>query len=646
MSKTDKQLFEFGRFRLDATERLLLRDGVAIPLTPKSFDVLLALVEQHGHLLEKETLLKTVWSDNFVEENNLADNIFKLRKALGEGENGQKFIETIPKRGYRFVADVVELNNEAATLPLPPPPPLASQLTSPSAAGQEALPNPTLVSGRIWKSSLLFVGIAILGIGAWFIRNEFAQKNPFPAPLATAVNKAESSSIKSIAILPFKQLTPHKEDEYLGLGIADTLINRLSTQRQFQVRPLNAALADKDSDAVVAGRAQKVDAVLEGTVQHIGHQLRINVRLLRTVDGISLWTEKYDLTWQDFFATQDAIAKQIAKALALQLNTEEQATITKPLTSNAEALQLYMKGRYLFNRYNLGQNDVVLNLFQQAIAKDPTFAQAYVGMAESYIQRGYEGNIKPKEGWEPARAAALKAIEIDPQLAAAYAMLGAIEPDSLKAEQLCLRALEIDPNSYVAQTTYGLTLTAQGKFQAAEVVSQRVLTLNPLQIGAYTTEAIEYFYARQFEQTIRSARHILAIESNFTQAHFIMGDALTQLGKYDEAVAEYKLGCAAKGNAENDDQIAAAFALSGKREEALRILNHLKAIAKNRYVPSFNLARICIALGDKEQALAYLKIADEEQIGEMRFIKVDPRFVSLHGDARFQEILRHRNLNN
>jgi DNA-binding winged helix-turn-helix (wHTH) protein/TolB-like protein len=671
MDRMNKHLYEFGSFQLDAEERLLRRDDNIIPLTPKAFDLLLVLVKQPGHLLEKEVLLEAVWPNSFVEEHNLADNISKLRKALGEGENGQKFIETIPKHGYRFAMVVREVDapgfdrilndphlptattsvltalaksNEAA-----PVLSLAPLSTSPLSAEKPILPKPALVTGRTWKASLLFVSIAILGISAWLTLNRATQKNILTSistttPPTTAELKADSSAIKSIAILPFKQLTPHKDDAYLGLGIADTLINRLSIQRQVQVRPLNAALAADDSDALATGRAQKVDAVLEGTVQHVGNQLRVRVRLLRISDGNSLWTETYDFTWQDFFATQDAIAKQIVKALALQLSTERQATIAKPLTSNAEALQLYLKGRYIFNRYALGQNDVALNLFQQAIAKDPTFAQAYVGMAESYMRRGFEGNFNTKESWEHAQAAAQKASEIDPQLATAYSLLGAIELDSLKAEQFCRQALELDPNSDVTQVTYSLALTAQGKFQAAEAVFQRVLARNPLQIGASLAQALLCFYARQFEQTIEISRRILAIEANHTMVHFIIGDALTQLARYDEAVAEYELGCAAKGSAENDDQIAAAFALSGKRDEALLILNNLKAIAKKRYVPSFNLARICIALGDKEQALAYLKVADEERAGEMRFIKVDPRFVSLHRDPRFQEILRHRNL--
>lgn len=644
MGSKHRQLYEFGDFHLDTEERLLLRDGEVVPLTPKAFDVLLALVEQPGHLLEKETLLKTVWPDSFVEENNLADNISKLRKALGE--NGQKFIETIPKRGYRFVAEVRETKQEApvsdkdlsdgnlndTNLPTMPTPELTARAKSAETATVPA-------TGHIWKVGLLFASLAILGAGAWLMLSGVARKNtPTMLPVTAAV-KAESSSIKSIAILPFKQLTPRKDDEYLGLGIADTLINRLSTQRQIQIRPLNAALADKDSDALAAGRAQKADAVLEGTVQHVGHQLRINARLLRISDGISLWTEEYDFTWQDYFATQDAIAKQIVNALALQLSTEEQATIAKPLTKNAEALQLYLKGRYLYNNFDPSQYNSVLTLFQQAIAKDPEFAWAYEGVAASYLKIG-GSSPNPKEAWAQARTAAQKAIEIDPQLAAAYAILSFTEPDNPKAEQLCLRALELDPNNVEARSMYSLTLMAQGKFQAAQVEIQKARALNPLSLDALMIESTVYFYAGQFEQEIESARRILATEPTNPLLHFFIGEALTQLGKYDEAIAEYKLA----GAGENDEQIAAALALSGRREEALQILNNLKAIAKKHNVSSYSMAHVCIALGDKEQALTYLTIADEKQALEIRYIKVDPRFASLHSDPRFQEILRHRNL--
>jgi len=259
-------LYEFGRFRLDAKERLLLRDGEIVPLTPKAFDMLLALVENSGHLLEKNELMRTLWPDTFVEEESLAQNISLLRKALDESEN-QKFIETVPRRGYRFVASV-------------------------------------------------------------------------------------RKTIKSIAVLPFKSLGIDGRDEYLGIGIAETLTTRLSSLKLITVRPSSAVLkyASPEKETVVAGRELEVDTVLEGSIRRLGERLRVTARLVSVPDGSVLWADKFDENFTDIFKVEDSISAKVAEALALKLSGEEQKRLTMRYTDNAEAYQLYLKGRYFWNK--------------------------------------------------------------------------------------------------------------------------------------------------------------------------------------------------------------------------------------------------------------------------------------------------------
>lgn len=652
MTQEFRSCYQFGEFTIDTAESTLRHQNRVVLLAPKVFDLLLLFVRHQGEVLDKEALMETLWAGSFVEDSNLTYSISMLRKALHACDATQQFIETLPKRGYRFVAEVREgpeslLHAPLATTAMTRNNYSATAATLPAEAETKA---PALALAAppprsYWKAGM--AGIIILVLGIWLIGT--AQKNALstmpnaPSPILTP-SKSDPATIKSIAILPFKQITAHNQDEYLGVGIADTLINRLSRQKQLQVRPLNLAFADGNSDALAAGRAQKVEAVLEGTVQHIGHRLRVNVRFLRLADEVALWAENYEFAWQDYFSTQDAIAERVLKALALHLSPAEQATIARPLTRNAEALQLYLKARYMYSRHDPTQSPTVLSLFQQAIAKDAEFAWAYEGLAATYLRMGYTGDFNAKEAWMQARAATHKALALDPQMAAAYALLSFIEPDNLQAEQFCRRALAIDQNNYEAHLNYSLVLVAHGDFPAAHTEVQKAVELNPLSLEAYNVEAAVYFYAQQYEQACDSIRLVLALEPNYTLAHFMLGDALTQMGQYQKAIDEYKLGAKAMGSAENDDQIAAALALSGQIAPAIQTLNTLKATAQKEYVPAFNLARICIALGDTEQAMTYLQKADEEEVGEMKFIKVDPRFTRLHNDPRWQAILQRRNL--
>ncbi len=317
-----RYLYQFRNFTIDDSERLLRYNSEIVLMSPKVFDLLYIFVTHSGVLLEKEELMTMLWRDSFVEESNLTYTISILRKVLAEHDASQKYIETFSKHGYRFVVEVKKI--EAVASEQAEIPPLELMVKEEKKIN---LPPASLTSApfylRYWKAGLILVCLALVGSVIWLnaARKKHAKSEAETNLFLSASRPNEDRAVKSIAVLPFKKLTSNGDDEYIGVGIADTLINRLSNLRQMQVRPIGAVLAyaDPQQDALAAGREQKVDAVLEGYVQHIGNQLRVSVRLLRVSDGVSLWADTYNFAWKDIFTTQDLIADQILQTLALKL---------------------------------------------------------------------------------------------------------------------------------------------------------------------------------------------------------------------------------------------------------------------------------------------------------------------------------------
>jgi len=347
-----KHLYEFGPFVLDADERVLLREGQPVSLAPKAFDTLLALIEKSGRIVGKDELLNRVWPDSFVEEGNLAFNISVLRKALAGGADDVQFIETVPKRGYRFVTPVRQMNDAGPDVLI------ESQTISrvviedrrEDIEEQKQIPAPKDLTQRasdtsfsrraISKLSLLIAGVIVLGIVAViaYLR--------LPGP----------TSPRTLAVLPFKPLAANSNDEYLELGMADALITRLSNLKEIVVRPTSSVLkyAAAGQDPIAAGRELAVDAVLDGSVQRSGDKIRVTVRLVRVGDGVPLWADKFDENFTNIFSVQDSISERMARALTLNLSGDEKNKITKRYTDDVEAYQLYLKGRYYWNKRTEG----------------------------------------------------------------------------------------------------------------------------------------------------------------------------------------------------------------------------------------------------------------------------------------------------
>jgi DNA-binding winged helix-turn-helix (wHTH) protein/TolB-like protein/tetratricopeptide (TPR) repeat protein len=624
MSHQPKPIYEFGPYRLDAAEHLLSRDGETVPLQPKVFDLLLVMVERHGRLLEKDELIKAVWPDTVVEEANLANNISILRKTIGE--NGRQYIETAPKRGYRFVAEVREVGSDglAPTAQLPIAVEEKVENIEEAAARQKWAP---------WRKATTIAGVALLcvagGVYFWFGRK---------------AEKVAPDSIKSIAVLPFKPLNRSQDDEYLGIGLADAVITRLSGAGKIIVRSTGSVskYAALTQDPIMAGREQQVDAVLDASLWRSGEKVRVTARLLRVRDGMPLWIWEREELCTDVFAVQTLISEQVAGALMPQLTGAERARLTRRYTEDREANMLYAQGRFNWNKRTEEGLKKGIECYQRAVDKDPNYVLAYAGLAECYVTLVGLAYGDPVEFLPKAKAYAVKALEIDNTLAEAHAPLAAakkFEWDWSGAEKEYRRAIELNPGYAIGHKWYSLLLAARGRFEESFAEIEQDLALDPVSLIGNQGLGLRLYYARRDDQAIEQLRKTLEMDPNFLPALVTLGEVYTHKEKYTEALAELNKAAALS----RDNALAAlgyTYAVSGERSKARQALAELQEMSKRRYVSPIGAAAIYTGLGEKDQAFAWLERGFKGRAIGISFLKIDPKFDSLRSDPRFAVLLR------
>lgn len=457
-----------------------------------------------------------------------------------------------------------------------------------------------------------------------------------------------SVPIKSIAVLPFKPLGSEGRDETLELGMADTLITRLSSIRGFQVRPISAVhkYVGLDQDALAAGREQQVEAVLEGSIQKSGEQVRVSVRLLRVRDGVQLWADKFGATkMTDIFAVQDSISERVAAALTVRLAGAERERLTKHHTENVEAYQLYLKGRYHLNRLSDDGFEKGREYFQEAIDLDPTYALAYAGLADAYQMLGSYNALPPNEVFPKAKAAALEALRLDERLAEAHTALGVVKLlydwDFAGAEKEFQRAGEINPSYSDAHLTYGYYLALMKRFDEAHNQMKIAQELDPVSLPKIMGIGEVFYYQRQHERAAEQYKRALEMDPNSGFAHWALGNAYSGEGMYEEAVAEYKKAIPLSGD--SPDELASlgyVYGLSGRRREAQEVLDELIERSKRRYISPTVVASLHAALGNNDAAFAWLEKAIAARDFILVSLKVDPIFDRLRSDPRFAELVR------
>ena len=623
MSQQTGHLYEFGPFTIDTVNRLLLRDGKPVPLKPKVVDTLLMLVESMGRVVQKDELIAKLWPDRFVEEANLTQNIYVLRKVLNIGADAEAYIETIPRRGYRFAAPVdVKPYKEASEL---------HNL-------EEALPAVSSAAPRIFRRRVLISALLAIGVlavaGYYLLSNRWARN-------------AANGQIKSLAVLPFRPLTPDSSDDYIGQGMADALITKLSNSRQIAVRSTSAVLhySARGEDPIVAGRELGVDAVLEGKIQQSGDRLRVTVQLLRVADGASLWAEKFDEKLTDIFAMQDSISDQAARSLTLQLTGTERELMRKHYTENAEAYQAYLQGRYFWNKRNADGFKKGSEFFQRAIEIDPAYAPAYAGLADCYIRLNESGVPMAQESVPRAKAAVLKALELDDGLAEAHATLAFIkfrhDWDFPTAAQEFSRSIKLDPNYSEAHQWHAFYLLAVGRADEAEAEMKRAQELNPLSVSLNANSALFLFFKHEFDRSVQRCLKTLEMEPNSSLTRFTLGLNYEQKGLNEAAIAEFKK---AREVAPNDAGIIAALAhalaKSGRANEARALLRAVEERSRETYVPPYNIAIVYAGLGDKTKALEWLGRALQDRSLRPVWLKTDPRLNDLRQSGELDGILR------
>ena len=461
-----------------------------------------------------------------------------------------------------------------------------------------------------------------------------------------------SASERSIAILPFRPLNPTTEDEYLGLGMTDALITRLSNLHKIIVRPVGAvrkyATAD---DPIAAGRQLAVQSVLEGSIQRSGDRTRVTVRLLRVSDGELLWGDEFDEKFTDMFTVEDSISQKVATALTINLSGDEQRQLLRPFTVNNEAYQLYMKGRFFWSKRTVDGIKRSLDLFQQAIAADPNYALAYAGLADSYTVAGSYGYIimPPREAMPKAEAAATKALVIDDSLAEAHASLGYIkftyDWDWAGAEQEFKRAIALNPGYDNAHHWYSHELMALGRTDEALAEGRRALDLSPSDTVMNEHMGWTYLMARDYDRSIQSARKAIEMDPDFLLAHRVLGLAYEYKGQHDEATAEFTRGVElSHGDPVAKAFLARSYAAAGQKDKATQILNELLQLATRQYMPPAEIAATCVALGRNDQAFTWLNKAFDERAAALVYLRVNRDYDSLRSDPRFQDLLRRMRL--
>jgi TolB-like protein/DNA-binding winged helix-turn-helix (wHTH) protein len=637
--------YEFGSFRLDVTERLLLCNGERVPLPSKIFDTLLALVENTGRLVTKDELMSRLWPDSFVEEVTLARNISDLRKALSEFSGGQHYIETVPRHGYRFKAPVNRLADDSSAL-------IVERYTRSRIVteehqnerlqpetGVEPIDTPLTTSGRKLSRTMMVVCglmlISIVAVAAYFW-------------VAGRSRRVTSNlEVKSLAVLPFKTLGEGERDEYLASGLADALITRLSNFRRITVRPTSAVLkySAPDQDVVAAGRDLGVEAVLDGRIQKAGERIRVTVQLVRVSDGAPIWAAKFEENFTNIFRMQDSLSERVARELSPELTGEERALLTRRHTENPEAYEAYTKGRYWWNKRSGPAFRKATDYFNQAIALDGNYALAYAGLADCYTLLSPNSVVPPKDSYPKAKEAAKKALELDDQLSEAHTSLAHArwfyDWDRAGAEHEFNRAIELNPNYPTAHQWYSVYLTGMQRHDEAIAHARRAQELDPVSVPISEDVAAAYYYARQYDQAIVAGLKTLELNPNYYRLNDWLTLAYEQKGLYDQAI-ERRLMAMTLIKVEPAEIEAGrnAYRQTGWRGYWGKEVKASEERAKRTYVLPYNLARIYARLGDKEHAFMWLEEAFKEHSDHLLFIKVEPIFDGLRAEPRFADMLR------
>ncbi|MEY2412758.1 MAG: hypothetical protein QOD84_1364 [Acidobacteriaceae bacterium] len=617
---SSKRLYEFGGWRLDPTERLLLLHGESVAVTPKGFDTLLLLVENSGRLVTKEEFMKRVWEDAFVEEAVLVQNISQLRKALGDSA----VIETVPKKGYRFLGTVRSL----------------SEPSSEKYADVREIAHEPSASFRRRSQFWRVLGWAIGGAGLTILALSAAFY------FHTRSVRSTAQSIHSLAVLPLQNLSGDPNQEYFADGMTDELTTDLAQIHSLRVISRTSVMQFKQSRKSLPDIAAElnVDAVVEGSVLRNGNRVRITAQLLNAQQDRHLWAASYEREISNVLQLQGEVAKAIADQVNARLTPEEGANLSRSRTTNPQAYDALLTGKYLFNRRNAADAEKALGYFQHATDLDPNNPQAWAALASCYTSLGSDLGVMNRDRvLPPARAAIAKALSLEPNFAEAHTTFAWIKLwydwDWRGAEQEFHRALELNPNDSVAHREYSHYLQLRKRFDEAVVENKRAIDLAPLDILPAIHLAWLYADARNGAKAVEQSKRVLEMDPVFIGAYLMLARGYELQGNWTLALAaiEHTKEQYLQAYLSNVAYIRAA---SGNKPEARRAFAKLTEFSHHNYVSPLAFAGYYATMGEKDEAIALLDRAYREHSPWMISLEVNDSFDTLRSDPRFQQLER------
>ncbi len=630
--------YRFGSYELRTRTRELYKQGAKLKLRPQPFQVLEILIEHAGDVVTREELRERLWSkETFVDfEHGLYTAIKELRGVLSESANEPRYIETLPKLGYRLIVPVevreVPVNQAIAQ----PQTKVAENL-----AGRKISWNrtPHALTLRRWPVLLGIPILLIAVLGGYFLRSHSRTRPQL------------SSGRLMLAVLPFENLTGDAAQDYFSDGLTEEMISqlgRLDPQR-LGVIARTSVMHYKHTQAPLQqiGQELGVQYVLEGSVRRDAGNVRISAQLIQMKDQTHVWARQYDRGMTSLLALQGEIAQEIADEIHLTLggDNKRMAADPKPASSPSsyEAYDLYLKGRYFWNKRTVQGFQQAIEYFQQAIAKDPNYAGAYAGLADSYaLLSGY--SLAPQNDFMPkGRAAAKRAVELDDRLAEAHTSLALVAEnydwDWQNAESEYRRAIQLDPNYATAHHWYAEYLAYQGRFNEAFVEIERARQLDPLSLIIATDYGAILYFSRQYDRAIEQFRAVLDMEPNFPRAH-LLAFAYAQKGLFEDALADIEKWRRIDKGPWTWAIAAYVYGRSGNREEARRTLAKLKQLNQRRQMDPAAIVLVYVGMNSKEEAFKWFEKAYSENSNALITLKVDPIYDPLRSDPRFQDLLR------
>ena len=613
----------FGAFEVDLAAGELRKRGVRIKLQEQPFQILVLLLERPGEVVTREELRQKLWpADTYVDfDNSLNAATSKLRQALGDTADSPRFVETLARRGYRFLAPVE--GPPAASVPAVTPPELPA------------------VASRPWRVPRRWRGAgALLLLLATLAAVLFGLN---PGGWRDRVFGRES--IRSLAVLPLENLSRDPEQEYFADGMHDALITNLAKIASLRVISRSSVMHYKRAPKSMPkiGRELQVDALVEGTVLRSGDRVRITAQLIEAATDKHLWAESYEGDLRDVLKLQDDVARAIAYEIRVKLTPQEHARLSGSRRVDPPAYEAYLRGRYHSDKRTLEALSTGIDYFQRAIEKDPGYALPYSGLADAYVLLAVRGFRPPNEVLPQAKIAGMKALQLDPTVAEAHTSLAhaaLYERNWSYAEKEFRRAIDLDPGYANARHWYSHYLLAMGRIAESLDESKRALDLAPLDVALAVHLGSHYFWARQYDQALEATHKALEIDPNHHMPLDLLGSIYSEKGMYAEAIeAHQKAITASKGSTRYLAKLGYVYAMAGKRNEAEKTLKELKSLMRRQYVSAYYIAEVYTGLGEKDRALEWLEKAYEESSSDMVYLKIEPHMDRLRSDARFQSLL-------